>query len=251
MTGWLSVDPMMDKYPSVSPYSYCIWNPVKLVDPDGRWVWNSAGNLKAQWGDDVFSMSAFLGTTVENCITILNRCGLINASGINITPNTILPQKNLWVDAPISSDYSTVNNTVEAVWHYYWGEGQPVNIGDVSTSKLFNSIEFIMNHNAIIRDSQKKEDYFSVNIIFKVFHVGHTNVSYTKQRGTHTSSITYRVFSEDGFWDPAFWSEHILGKLGIGGELYRPDGKGGQLETGGKPYDYIPRERTYFYKPEE
>ena len=48
-----------------------------------------------------------------------------------------------------------------------------------------------------------------------------------------------------------FWSEHILGKLGIGGELYRPDGKGGQLETGGKPYDYIPRERTYFYKPEE
>ena len=26
---------MMDKYPSVSPYAYCVWNPVKLVDPDG------------------------------------------------------------------------------------------------------------------------------------------------------------------------------------------------------------------------
>ena len=36
MTGWLSVDPMADKYPSVSPYAYCAWNPVKLVDPDGR-----------------------------------------------------------------------------------------------------------------------------------------------------------------------------------------------------------------------
>ena len=33
---WLSVDPMADKYPSISPYAYCIWNPVKLVDPDGR-----------------------------------------------------------------------------------------------------------------------------------------------------------------------------------------------------------------------
>jgi len=36
MTGWLSVDPMSDKYPNISPYAYCGWNPVKLVDPDGR-----------------------------------------------------------------------------------------------------------------------------------------------------------------------------------------------------------------------
>ena len=36
MTMWLSVDPMADKYPSISPYAYCTWNPVKLVDPDGR-----------------------------------------------------------------------------------------------------------------------------------------------------------------------------------------------------------------------
>ncbi len=36
MTGGLSVDPMADKYPSISPYAYCAWNPVKLVDPDGR-----------------------------------------------------------------------------------------------------------------------------------------------------------------------------------------------------------------------
>lgn len=36
LTGWLSVDPMMDKYPSLSPYNYCAWNPIKLVDPDGR-----------------------------------------------------------------------------------------------------------------------------------------------------------------------------------------------------------------------
>ena len=38
MTGWLSVDPMADKYPGLSPYAYCAWNPVKLVDPDGRMV---------------------------------------------------------------------------------------------------------------------------------------------------------------------------------------------------------------------
>ena len=36
MTMWLSVDPMSDKYPSLSPYNYCAWNPVRLVDPDGK-----------------------------------------------------------------------------------------------------------------------------------------------------------------------------------------------------------------------
>ena len=36
LTGWLSVDPMADKYPSISPYAYCAWNPVKLIDPDGE-----------------------------------------------------------------------------------------------------------------------------------------------------------------------------------------------------------------------
>lgn len=38
-TAWLSVDPMSDKYPSISPYAYCSWNPVKLVDPDGKDVY--------------------------------------------------------------------------------------------------------------------------------------------------------------------------------------------------------------------
>ena len=33
---WLSVDPMSDKYASLSPYTYCANNPVKLVDPNGE-----------------------------------------------------------------------------------------------------------------------------------------------------------------------------------------------------------------------
>ena len=35
MTMWLSVDPMADKYPNISPYNYCMWNPIKVVDPNG------------------------------------------------------------------------------------------------------------------------------------------------------------------------------------------------------------------------
>ncbi len=51
LTGWLSVDPLADKYPGISPYAYCMWNPVKLVDPDGNEI------------DDYFSLSGkYLGS---------------------------------------------------------------------------------------------------------------------------------------------------------------------------------------------
>ena len=33
---FLSVDPMANKYPNISPYAYCAWNPMKLVDPNGE-----------------------------------------------------------------------------------------------------------------------------------------------------------------------------------------------------------------------
>ena len=33
---FLSIDPMADKYPNISPYAYCAWNPMKLVDPNGE-----------------------------------------------------------------------------------------------------------------------------------------------------------------------------------------------------------------------
>ncbi len=33
---WLSVDPLADKYPHLSPYAYCSNNPILYVDPDGK-----------------------------------------------------------------------------------------------------------------------------------------------------------------------------------------------------------------------
>ena len=41
---WLSVDPMSDKYASLSPYVYCADNPIKLVDPNGDSIINGYSN---------------------------------------------------------------------------------------------------------------------------------------------------------------------------------------------------------------
>ena len=52
---WLSVDPMSDKYPGVSPYVYCANNPVRLVDLDGRDIWelDECGNIINHIEDDM------------------------------------------------------------------------------------------------------------------------------------------------------------------------------------------------------
>ena len=68
MTMWLSVDPMADKYPSISPYVYCAWNPVKLVDPDGK---EAGGPPKSR-------------------ITVRNGCVVLNMNNLhNTTRNRI------------------------------------------------------------------------------------------------------------------------------------------------------------------
>ena len=58
MTGWLSVDPLADKYPGLSPYAYCAWNPVKLVDPDGEEldIPDITQNNRKQTQDDILSL---------------------------------------------------------------------------------------------------------------------------------------------------------------------------------------------------
>ncbi|WP_396156858.1 SpvB/TcaC N-terminal domain-containing protein [Flavobacterium sp.] len=40
---WLSVDPLAEEYPNVSPYAYCLNNPINAIDPDGRRVYFVAG----------------------------------------------------------------------------------------------------------------------------------------------------------------------------------------------------------------
>ena len=73
LTMWLSIDPMADKYPGISPYAYCAWNPVKLVDPDGNdWYETNKGDIK--WTDyhSQAEMKSngingrYLGVTVKN-----------------------------------------------------------------------------------------------------------------------------------------------------------------------------------------
>ena len=55
MTGRLSVNPMADKYPGLSPYAYCGGKPIRLVNPDGEDWYESDDGTAICWrkGNDV------------------------------------------------------------------------------------------------------------------------------------------------------------------------------------------------------
>ncbi len=65
MTLWISVDPMADKYPSISPYAYCAWNPVKLVDPNGQEVILEGSDECRQKAIEMMSQRSSLSFTVD------------------------------------------------------------------------------------------------------------------------------------------------------------------------------------------
>ena len=94
MTMWLSVDPMADKYPGISPYAYCAWNPVKLVDPDGREIWinNGDGKFKYTAGMSSEGLKGFAKKTVDALNDIYNKGG---DEGVDLI-NTLCSSKNIF-----------------------------------------------------------------------------------------------------------------------------------------------------------
>ncbi len=42
---WYGVDALFEKYPSCSPYAYCMGNPIRIVDPNGKVCCDADGNV--------------------------------------------------------------------------------------------------------------------------------------------------------------------------------------------------------------
>lgn len=69
---WLSVDPMSDKYASLSPYTYCANNPVKLVDPNGEEI----GPIWPKKGVNTYSCKLKAGIGIGYGVSISGIAGI-------------------------------------------------------------------------------------------------------------------------------------------------------------------------------
>ena len=250
---FVNVDPLREKAPNWTPYRFGFNNPIRYTDPDGGWEWDAVGNLKAQKGDNSYTLAKFLGTNQKNAMIILNRGGVtVNDKGIlNLKVGQVLNKKDLWVSFKSASGV-VVNNSREAVSHYFNGNGESADVGNKSTKELLSSSKFQEKHTKITSKAVTPNGYFSVDLTKSTFHIGRTNVDYSVSKNKTSSSVTYTLFSRDGFWDPDFIDENTLGKIPIIRDWTdtKPDGPGPNLERfGGTPYYYKTRKRTYFFKP--
>ena len=70
---WWSVDPLVDKYPGVSPYAFCNGSPVLLLDPNGakiKPINETSKQYMNSYIQDQFGTSDFISYSRKNIIKI-------------------------------------------------------------------------------------------------------------------------------------------------------------------------------------
>ena len=114
---------------------------------------------------------------------------------------------------------------------------------------LLNSKKFKEKHQRIITGkTSSTKGNFSIDLTFKMFHVGRTNVDYDINCSSGICTVKYNLFVRDGFWDVDFIDEKLLGGI-LGDPRNQADGKGPNLERmGGVPYSYLPTCKSYTFK---
>ncbi len=165
MTMWLSVDPMSDKYPSMSPYSYCAWNPVKLVDPDGREMTDfkdAKGNVVKHIEDNQDVVYQEVGSGYFRHYEY--QSGVINSSNIDYQTTLVAQeQQNLNLDNSMLErngnetycNYAT-QNVLNAV-----GSIPGNNNAKVSGMVANKMVEWFMNNNNYVEVSQSDAASFA------------------------------------------------------------------------------------------
>ena len=74
---WYGVDPLAEKYPSVGAYVYCVDNPIKLIDPNGKdWYHDKDGTMQysptVHSAKDLGSGQRYVGATFHDKKNAIN-----------------------------------------------------------------------------------------------------------------------------------------------------------------------------------
>jgi RHS repeat-associated protein len=92
LTSFISVDRYASKYPFISPYVYCTWNPIRLIDPTGDTIVIMGGNDTKVYYSPGMKYSGSDGF-VKQTVSALNTLngtdeGSKIISGLHISNNT-------------------------------------------------------------------------------------------------------------------------------------------------------------------
>lgn len=146
---WLSVDPMSDKYPSLSPYNYCAWNPMKIVDPDGQFP-RMPYFMRVMTSRHVYSAVAYkirhggnldVWESHSGCIfaSVQSRNGGVDASGDPVVQAKMFRPKGYTSEAQIKATTDVFTNA-EA-----WMDEPATNVEDIVIKAATNIVYSAIN----------------------------------------------------------------------------------------------------------
>jgi RHS repeat-associated protein len=176
LSVWLSVDPLSDKYPTLSPYTYCANNPIMMVDPDGR---------------------------------------RINIAGLLYRPNSTCPNQYP-NGSEVSNTTKIIWNALEAINDHPWGEKVISELSSSTTTVVDFNVGDVSDPNAAGQTSKKTNSNGSnieitennINGSFAKIHVAHELFhAYQNHYGVHGISIfkeveanlfTHKIFGLSG-----------------------------------------------------
>ena len=194
LTGWLSVDPMADKYPNISPYAYCGWNPVRLVDPNGREIILSESAKKIH--DKYYNKNeeyTKLYNQLKDKTDVLFIVGEIN-EGKNINADRKVGGTLVEIYPEEGEQYSDFNGSVYSL---EWSSPQPEYGGNethVFMEEMYHAkqvLDFNNNNGTIEKEVRAKEFAIRMN----------SNISYTCTDSWGRSGIPTQlgIISEGNF----------------------------------------------------
>ncbi|MBQ9185188.1 MAG: RHS repeat-associated core domain-containing protein, partial [Bacteroidales bacterium] len=220
--AFLSIDPMAEKYYSISPYSYCAANPVNLVDPEGEdgmvtgegtkdnpYIITAVYYYKA--GEDGLDEEYI--RALKSAIDKYNKSGLIKEKKDG---KTIYFKYNLSVAASSNPEYDRLKNT-----GFKTTTGEPRYYGNVVGAEQLDQGEEFGSANNIRIDFNKNNIEKGVNMGLNRFkllegtaihEIGH-NLGAEHSDGTQTMqenlSITQSANGEIYADYPKVTSKHL------------------------------------------
>jgi hypothetical protein len=152
---WLSVDPLAEKFPGVSPYAFCVNNPVLFIDPDGMEVVEHDDRTTYTGADAQNLFKTLQAQSGDSKTSGEEKSGESGTSGPGDPPKKEKPGiiKQFLLAVPVLGP--TIESSDKLVEEDYWGSASSFGIGILDLFTLGAANKYKVGTEAVVSTAEK------------------------------------------------------------------------------------------------